>query len=44
MMTIISSDILVNLWIAFLLVLSGGLIESCRRLLRRDRIARGVRP
>ena len=39
----IPSEILLNLWIAFLLVLSGGLIESCRRLLRRDRIARGVK-
>lgn len=37
------NDILIHLWLAFLLVLSGGLIESCRRLLRRDRIARGVR-
>lgn len=44
MMITIPSDILIHLWLAFLLVLSGGLIESCRRLLRRDRIARGVRP
>lgn len=39
----IPADILIHLWLAFLLVLSGGLIESCRRLLRRDRIARGVK-
>jgi len=40
----IPADILIHLWLAFLLALSGGLIEACRRLLRRDRIARGVRP
>lgn len=39
----IPSEILLNLWIALMLVLAGGLVESCRRLIRRDRIARGVK-
>ncbi|EJM92433.1 hypothetical protein [Pseudomonas sp. GM67] len=43
-MSTIPSDILLHLWLGFMLVLAGGLIESCRRLLRRDRIARGIRP
>lgn len=42
-MITIPSDILLHLWIAFYLVSFGGLIESCRRLLRRDRIVRGVK-
>lgn len=37
----IPSEVLLNLWILFLIVLGGGLTEACRRLLRRDRIARG---
>lgn len=37
----IPSEILLNLWIAFLLIGFGGCGEACRRLLRRDRIARG---
>jgi hypothetical protein len=40
----IPSEILLNLWIAFFLILGGGLSASIRQVLRRDRIARGVRP
>jgi hypothetical protein len=38
------SDILIHLWLFFMLALAGGCLEGCRRLIRRDRIARGVRP
>ncbi len=34
---------IIHLYIGFMLVLSGGLLEGCRRLIRRDRIARGVK-
>lgn len=40
----IQSEILINLWLAFMLLLSGGLLEGCRRLIRRDRAVRGIRP
>lgn len=40
----IPSEILLNLWITFNLVLGGGLLAAIRHLLRRDRIVRGVRP
>lgn len=40
----IPSDVLINLWIAFLLVLGAGLLVSIRCLLRRDRAVRGIRP
>jgi hypothetical protein len=43
-MITIPSDILLHLWLFFMLVLAGGLVEGCRRLLRRDRIVRGIRP
>lgn len=39
----IPSEILLNLWIAFMWVLGCGLAAAIRHLLRRDRIARGVR-
>lgn len=32
---------ILQLYIGFMLLLSGGLLEGCRRLIRRDRIARG---
>jgi len=35
---------ILQLYIGFMLVLSGGCLEVCRRLIRRDRIARGVKP
>lgn len=35
---------IIHLYIGFMLVLSGGCLEVCRRLIRRDRIARGIRP
>lgn len=34
---------IIHLYIGFMLVLAGGCLEVCRRLLRRDRIARGVK-
>jgi hypothetical protein len=34
---------LVVLYIICMLVLAGGLLEGCRRLIRRDRIARGAK-
>ncbi|WP_259698527.1 hypothetical protein [Pseudomonas brassicacearum] len=40
----IPNEILINLWIAFMLILGGGLMAAIRHLLRRERIARGVRP
>jgi hypothetical protein len=43
-MITIHSDILLHLWLAFLLVSFGGCIEAIRRLLRRELIARGIRP
>jgi hypothetical protein len=36
-------EILINAWIAFMLILGGGLLTAIRHLLRRDRIARGVK-
>lgn len=39
----ISSEVLLNLWIAFLLVLGIGLSAAIRHLLRKERRARGVR-
>jgi len=39
----IPSEILLNLWIAFMLVLGCGLAAAIRHLVRRDRIARGVK-
>lgn len=33
-----------HLYLGFILVLCGGCLEWCRRLIRRDRIARGIRP
>lgn len=35
---------LVVLYILFMLLLTGGCLEWIRRLVRRDRIARGVKP
>jgi len=40
----IPSEILLNLWITFNLVLGGGLLAAIRHLLRRDRMRRGIRP
>lgn len=37
----IPSVVLTNLWILFMIILAGGCVEGCRRLLRRERIARG---
>lgn len=34
---------LVDLYFLFMLLLTGGLLEGCRRILRKDRIARGVK-
>lgn len=34
---------ILQLYIGFMLLLSGGLLEGCRRLILRDRIARGVK-
>ena len=34
---------ILQLYIGFMLLLSGGLLEGCRRLIRRDRIVRGVK-
>jgi len=35
--------ILFHCYIGFMLLLARGCLECCRRLLRRERIARGVR-
>jgi|GEM_PF-3459899 len=37
------NDIMVHLWLAFLLITFGGCIEGIRRLSRRERTARGER-
>jgi hypothetical protein len=37
------SEILIHLWLGFMLIASGGVLEACRRLDRRYRIARGER-
>lgn len=42
MITFLSEN-LIHFYFAFLLVGFGGCIEGCRRLVRRDRIVRGVR-
>lgn len=42
-MNAIPSEILINLWLAFVLILGGGLLAAIRHLLRRERIARGVK-
>lgn len=34
---------ILHLYFGFMLLLAGGLVEGCRRLIRRDRIARGVK-
>lgn len=34
---------ILQLYIGFMLFLVCGLLEGCRRLIRRDRIARGVK-
>jgi hypothetical protein len=34
---------ILQLYIGFMLFLGGGCLEGCRRLIRRDRIARGER-
>ncbi|WP_256218265.1 hypothetical protein [Pseudomonas sp. URMO17WK12:I12] len=44
MMTTIPSEILLHLWLAFMLILGVGCIEGCRRLMRQERTARGIRP
>lgn len=36
--------ILVHLYFGFMLLLAGGCVEGIRRLVRWDRIARGVKP
>ncbi|WP_256589988.1 hypothetical protein [Pseudomonas sp. B1(2018)] len=43
-MTTIPSDILLHLWLAFLVIAYVGCVEGIRRLLARGRIARGGRP
>lgn len=37
------NDILIHLWLGFLLILACGCVEGIRRLTRRSRIARGNR-
>ncbi|WP_256735623.1 hypothetical protein [Pseudomonas sp. dw_612] len=37
----IPSEVLINVWIAFYLVLGGGLSAAIRHVLRKDQIARG---
>lgn len=44
MMTTIPSEILLHLWLLFMLVLGGACVEGIRRLVRRELIARGGRP
>jgi len=34
---------ILHLYFLFMLLLAGGLLEGCRRILRKDRIARGVK-
>jgi len=34
---------MIHLYFLFMLLLAGGLLEGCRRILRKDRIARGVK-
>lgn len=34
---------IIHLYFGFMLLLAVGCLEGCRRLIRRDRIARGVR-
>lgn len=43
-MTTIPSDILLHLWLAFILVGYGSCTAGIRSVLRRDPIARGGRP
>lgn len=38
------SENLIHFYFAGMLVIGGGCVEGARRLLRRDRIARGGRP
>lgn len=40
----IPSELLLNLWIAFMWILGCGLAASIRHLVRRDRMRRGIRP
>ncbi|WLG49134.1 hypothetical protein [Pseudomonas sp. FP1742] len=42
MITFVSEN-LIHFYLAGMLVIGGGCIEGIRRLMRRDRIARGVR-
>lgn len=35
---------ILHLYFGFMLLLACVLLEGCRRLIRRDRIARGIRP
>lgn len=34
---------ILHLYFLFMLLLAGGLLEGCRRILRKDRIARDVK-
>jgi hypothetical protein len=34
---------MIHLCVGFMLLLAGGCLEVCRRLIRRDRLARGIR-
>lgn len=43
MITFISEN-LIHFYIAGMLLLGGGMLEGIRRLLRRDRLVRGIRP
>lgn len=43
-MSIIPSDILLHLWLAFMLILGGCCVEGIRRLSRHERIVRGDQP
>lgn len=43
MITFLSENLL-HLWLAFMLILSGGVLEAVRRLLAREQLLRGGRP
>jgi len=35
---------IIHLYVGFMLLLAVGCLEGCRRLIRRDRLARGLKP
>lgn len=38
------NDILIHLWLGFMLIVSGGVLQGIRLFARRKRLARGDRP